>query len=324
MDAIRPLSFDDFLGRLKAASEATRLRLVVLLSHCELTVTDLTLILGQSQPRISRHLKLLSEAGLIERYPEGAWVYYRLMDDGPGSSLIRGLLKDIDPEDPQLVRDRERLSEVKKAHQEAANRYFDANAREWDLLRSRHVPEAAVEAAMLGTFGDEHFKSHLDIGTGTGRMLELFSERADRSIGIDANPRMLSIARNKLLQRSRSAQVRQADVYNLAFQGGVLPPSFDLVTIHQVLHYLDDPARALSEVARVTAPGGRWIIVDFAAHNLEFLRDEYAHRRLGFGDEQMATWIESVGLTPQEITKLEPEAVSGEELTVTIWTAVKP
>lgn len=317
------LSFDTLLGRLKAASEATRLRLLALLAQCELTVSDLTLILGQSQPRISRHLKLLCDAGVIERFPEGAWVYYRLIDTGPGTALIRNLLSNLDCADPQLSRDHERLEQVRQSHADAANSYFDANAREWDDVRTRHVAEASVEEMMLAQFPDEKFKNHLDVGTGTGRMIELFGHRVERSVGIDANPRMLSVARNKLVATGNPVQVRQADVYNLTFQNGVLSPDFDLVTIHQVLHYLDDPALALSEVARVTAEEGRWIIVDFAPHTLEFMRDEYAHRRLGFTDEQMIGWIANVGMTPLETIKLDPETVSGQELTVTIWTAIK-
>ena len=324
MDAFTPISFNDALERLKAASEPTRLRLLALLLECELTVSDLTSILVQSQPRISRHLKLLCDAGLIDRFPEGAWVYYRLNDRGPGVSLVRNLLKDIDPGDPQLVRDLERLEQIRKSHKEAANSYFDAAAREWDDIRARHVSEEAVEEAMKATFEQETFQNHLDIGTGTGRIIELFSDKTERSLGIDANPRMLSIARNKLAHDGGRFQVRQADVYNLSVQSNVIGKNYDLITIHQVLHYLDDPALALSEIGRVTAPGGRWLIVDFAPHTLEILRRDYAHRRLGFSDEQMQGWIESSGLTLSGVESLEPEEVSGEELTVTIWKATKP
>lgn len=323
MDAPNHLSFDTLLGRLKAASEATRLRLLMLLTQCELTVSDLTLILGQSQPRISRHLKLLCDADVIERFPEGAWVYYRLADTGPGASLIRNLLSNLDRSDPQLSRDLERLEQVRRSHANAANSYFDANVREWDDVRARHVPEAAVEETMLSLFEGQTFKNHLDVGTGTGRIIELFADRVERSVGIDANPRMLSVARSKLAASSGVVQVRQADVYNLAFQSGVMGPTYDLVTVHQVLHFLDDPALALSEVARVTAPGGHWMIVDFSPHTLEFMRTDYAHRRLGFANEQMLGWIEGVGLTPLETVSLQPETISGEKLTVTIWTAVK-
>ncbi len=323
MDKADKLSFDMLLGHLKAASEATRLRLLFLLAQSELTVSDLTTILGQSQPRISRHLKLLCDAGIIERFPEGAWVYYRLVDRGAGSFLTRHILSHLDEADAQLTRDQERLEGVRRAQADAANTYFDANAREWDEVRKRHVPEAAVEEAILACLPDLDFKNHLDVGTGTGRIIELFAPRVERALGIDANPRMLSVARNKLTQAICPVQVRQADIYNLTLQSNVLGPEFDLVTIHQVLHYLDDPALALSEVARVTAPLGHWIIVDFASHKLEFMRSDYAHRRLGFTDEQMHSWFRGVGMTPIKVQKLAPEKISGEELTVTIWIAKK-
>lgn len=323
MDSIQNISFDILLGRLKAASEATRLRLLSLLSRSELTVSDLTSILGQSQPRISRHLKLLSDAGVIERFPEGAWVYYRLVDSGPGSNLVRDLLSSLDQNDPQLVRDLERLGQVHRSHADQANAYFDANVREWDALRSRHVPEAAVENAMLDAVGERLFDAHLDVGTGTGRIIELFSNHVGRSVGIDANPKMLSVARNKLADSENSVQVRQADVYNLAPQGKLLNTHYDLITIHQVLHFLDDPALALSEISRVAAQNAALLIADFASHNIESMRTDYAHRRLGFSDEQMFGWLENVGFSDLNVVKLEPETVSGEELTVKIWTAVK-
>ena len=323
MDGVNNISFDNLLGRLKAASEATRLRLLFLLARSELTVSDLTAILGQSQPRISRHLKLLSDAGVIERFPEGAWVYYRLVDTGPGSNLARSLLASLDGSDPQLVRDMERLEQVRKSHADQANEYFDANVKQWDALRARHVAEDAVETAMLNVIGDRRFNAHLDVGTGTGRILELFSTHVERSVGIDANPKMLSVARNKLSDSGVAAQVRQADVYNLAPQGNLLNTVYDLITIHQVLHFLDDPALALSEISRVAGAGSTLLIADFASHGLEFMRAEYAHRRLGFSDEQMFGWLENVGFSDFGTIKLEPETVSGEELTVQIWTAKK-
>ena len=192
------LRIEPMIASLKAAGEATRLRVLALLGQAELSVKDLTAILGQSQPRISRHLKLLAEAGLIDRYPEGAWVFYRLTESGPGAKLGRDLLALADPGDPVLARDRDRLAAIKREHAETAHRYFADNAGEWDTIRALHVAEDRVEAAILKAVGGRHFGSLLDLGTGTGRMLELLAPLCDRAVGIDASPSMLAVARANL------------------------------------------------------------------------------------------------------------------------------
>jgi ArsR family transcriptional regulator len=306
------------IASLKAAGEATRLRILVLLDQAELSVKDLTAILGQSQPRISRHLKLLAEARLIDRYPEGAWVFYRLAESGGGARLIRDLLARVDRSDPGLVRDRDRLGDVKREHADAAHRYFAANADEWDTIRALHVAEDRVEAAVLKALDGRHFRNLLDLGTGTGRMLDLLAPYCDRAVGIDASPNMLAVARANLDRAGiANAQVRLGDIYNLP-----LPrDAFDVVTIHQVLHYLDEPERALAEAARVLRPGGRMLIVDFAPHELEFLREEHAHRRLGFAEEQVRQWIEARGLELERVVDLPGQR---NKLKVTMWLARDP
>jgi len=312
------LRVDPMVASLKAAGEATRLRILALLGQAELSVKDLTAILGQSQPRISRHLKLLAEAGLIARFPEGAWVFYRLAEDGPGARLVRDLLALVDAGDEGLVRDRDRLAAVKREHADAAHSYFAANAAEWDGIRALHVAEDRVEAAILKALGGRHVPSLLDLGTGTGRMLELLAPFYDRAVGVDASPSMLSVARANLDRAGlANAQVRLGDIYNLP-----LPrDAFDVVTIHQVLHYLDDPERALAEAARVLRPGGRMLIVDFAPHDLEFLREAHAHRRLGFAGEQVRQWIEACGLALERASDLPGPR---NKLKVTMWLARDP
>ena len=309
------LRIEPMIAALKAAGEATRLRVLALLGHAELSVKDLTAILGQSQPRISRHLKLLADAGLIDRYPEGAWVFYRLTESGPGAKLVRDLLALAETADPVLARDRDRLAAIKHEHAETAHRYFAENAGEWDTIRALHVAEDRVEAAILKAVGGRHFGSLLDLGTGTGRMLELLAPLYDRAVGIDASPSMLAVARANLDRAGiASAQVRLGDIYNLP-----LPrDAFDLVTIHQVLHYLDDPERALGEAARVLRPGGRMLIVDFAPHDLEFLREEHAHRRLGFAEDQVRQWVEARGLALDRVVDLPGQR---NKLKVTMWLA---
>jgi len=310
------LSLDALIAALRAAGEVTRLRILAILGQAELTVKDLTAILGQSQPRISRHLKLLAEAGLIDRYPEGAWVFYRLSDSGAARRLAEDLLPRVDPGDPVLSRDRERLAAVKHEHAEAARRYFSANAGDWDTIRALHVSDKAVEAAMLTALGGRPFDSLLDLGTGTGRLLELLAPVYARAIGVDASSDMLAVARANLDRAGvANAQVRLGDIQHLPF----VRNSFDVVTIHQVLHYLDEPERAIAEAARVLRPGGRLLIVDFAPHELEFLRESHAHRRLGFAREPMRQWIEASGLALESASDLV--AGEGGKLTVTLWLA---
>lgn len=311
------LSVDATLNTLRAIGEATRLRLIALLAESELTVKDATEILRQSQPRISRHLKLLAEAGLILRFPEGGWVYYRLAD-GPAGDIARDLVARISSEDPILIGDQERFKAIRKAKAEEAAAYFASKALTWDQERSLHAADAEVEKAMLAVLGDKPFQTFLDLGTGTGRLLELLSDHYVSALGIDASHDMLAVARANLSRAGLSkAQVRYGDIYAL----NVPPRSFDVVAIHQVLHFLDDPARALAEAARALRPGGRLLIIDFAPHELEFLRESHAHRRLGFGHEQMERWLETLDLDLEQVTDLTPQENDDTKLTVTLWLA---
>ncbi|MCC2112516.1 MAG: metalloregulator ArsR/SmtB family transcription factor [Hyphomicrobiales bacterium] len=316
------IGLEEALTLLRAAGEPTRLRLLALLSRGDLTVKDLTTILGQSQPRISRHLKLLCEAGLIERHPEGAWAYYRIGGGADGHAAMRALLALLDPEDAVVDRDRERADEVKQAHAEAAARYFAENAGQWDHIRSLHVAEAKIEEAMREALGPTPFQSLLDLGTGTGRLLEIFSDLYVRGLGIDTSADMLAVARANLNRAGVDhARVQQGDIFSL----NLTPGSFDVVTLHQVLHFLDDPARAIAEAARMLTPGGRLLVVDFAPHDMEFLRSDHAHRRLGFSAGQVGAWFGAVGLEPV-LNRDFPPPGNGDQpqLTVGLWLARDP
>ena len=308
------------LAGLRAAGEATRLRILALLAGGELNVKDLTQILGQSQPRISRHLKLMADAGLIKRFREGSWVFFRLADSGAEAALARAIVASLDQADLTLARDRARAEAVQKARAEAAQAYFKAHAAEWDKIRTLHVAESQVEAAMGEALGEGPFDLLVDLGTGTGRILELFGPRAAKALGFDLNHDMLAYARMKLERTGQThAQVRHGDLYNVP-----LPDeTADAVVLHQVLHFLDDPAAAVAEAVRVLAPGGKLLVVDFAPHELEFLREQSAHRRLGFSRDQLGRMLESAGLRLERFRELSPGPQEG-KLTVSLWLGLKP
>jgi len=304
---------------LRAAGEPTRLRMLALLSREELSVLELCRILDQSQPRVSRHLKLLAEAGLVERFPDGAWVFYRLAVGGEGGELANHILALIDGADPALRRDAERLSQVETERSSEAAAYFARNAARWDEIRSLYVAEADVEAAIEQAAGAGPLGRLVDLGAGTGRMLTLLGGRASRAVGLDLSQQMLNIARLNVGEAGLSVcELRHGDI----FATGLPAHSADLVTVHQVLHYLGDPAAAATEAARLVAPDGRLLIVDFAPHALEYLREQHQHRRLGFSDEEIGRWLAAAGLGLEHIQALPSPTEQG--LTVKIWTARRP
>jgi ubiquinone/menaquinone biosynthesis C-methylase UbiE/DNA-binding transcriptional ArsR family regulator len=306
------------LAGLAAAGEITRLRLLCLIAEAELTVSELVAILGQSQPRVSRHLKLLTEAGLSERRREGAWAFFRLSEAGAGVALARDIVARVDPADPLIAADRARLEMTREARRRQAAAYFAHMAKDWDRIRAMHAPDERVEAAMKTMIGEKPFGALLDLGTGTGRMLELFAPLAQRAVGVDQSPAMLALARSHADQaRLRNIQLRQGDIY--------APPvehnSYDLAIIHQVLHFLDEPAQALAEAARALRPGGRLLVVDFAAHEEEALREDFAHRRLGFTHEEVELYLVEAGLDVAQKRDIPPSPGEAGKLTVAIWLA---
>jgi len=313
---------DRLVSMLRAAGDPTRLRLLLLLRQAELTVSELIEIVGQSQPRVSRHLKLLGEAGLVERFKEGSWVFCRAADRGTGAELGAAIAALADPALQEA--DKARLAHVRQVRANAAAAYFKSNAAEWERIRALHAPERDVENAIARRLTSTPIHNFLDAGTGTGRMLELIAPHSARAVGIDVSPDMLAIARDRLLRENiRNAQVRLGDIYRLPFSSGGADNNkagFDVVLFHQVLHYLDDPGSAVAEAARVMAPGGRLLIADFAPHKEEFLRDEFAHRRLGFSDREVEGWFSAAGLADAGSETIAPQA-EGEKLTVKLWLA---
>jgi ArsR family transcriptional regulator len=304
---------EHLLAALRAVAEQTRLRLLVLCARGELTVSELTQILGQSQPRVSRHLKLLCEAGLLDRFREGSWVFYRLGSDAATGGLGHHLVAACGESDETIALDLQRLAAIKRQRAETASAYFRENAARWHQIRSLYVDEAEVEAALTEIVAAADPHDLLDIGTGTGRMLEILGPRVGSALGIDQSREMLAVARVNLERAGLgNSSVRLGDMKQLALPDA----SFDAVVVHQVLHYADRPAAAIAEAARVLRPRGILVLVDFAPHALEFLRAEHAHRRLGFADSDIAEWCRAAGLDPAR-----PRHLPGDPLTVAIWTA---
>ena len=311
---------DILLAGLKAVAEHTRLRLLTILIRNELTVSEITYILDQSQPRVSRHLKLMCDAGILDRVQEGAWVFYRVTDKQPGRELCNTLIELIPDDDSVVQRDLARLETIRTEHTQQAESYFYKNARQWDKLRSLYVSEKKVEQAMLSALADVEIKELLDLGTGTGRMLEVFGGVIEKGMGIDNNRDMLAIARAKLEENQLThCQVRQGDIHNVSLPSG----SIDVITVHHVLHFLNDPQIVISESSRLLKSGGFLLVVDFAPHDIELLREEHAHRRLGFSDQEITHWCENSGFTMMSIEHLQAASKTNARLTVTLWVAKK-
>jgi ArsR family transcriptional regulator len=302
--------------RFQALADPTRLRILALLRIMELSVGELAQVLGQSQPRVSRHLKILADAGVLERRKEGSWVFLTLAGPEQTDAMFELIDRWSDPSaDALFASDAARTEAIRAERADAANRYFTAQAEVWDQIRSLHVAESEVEQAIDRALGRRPLGRLVDVGTGTGRMIELFGPRSSQAIGIDRSSEMLRLARVKLAAAGIHPSLRQGDMYALP----LADESADRVIIHQVLHYAHSPAAAIAEAARVLSPGGTLLIVDFAAHEREELRSTDAHIRLGFEDEVMAAWFAAAGLGVDRV-----EHLKGGELTVTLWRGSKP
>jgi ArsR family transcriptional regulator len=312
---------EQLLDVLKATGEPTRLRIVVVLSRCELTVGELCRVLGQSQPRVSRHLKLLCDAGVLERHAQGTSAFYRPARSGQGKRVTDAVLSFVDDSDPVVLRDLDRLAAVRAERAEVAAGYFEQIAADWDQLRTLHVADEDVEAAMLAAAEGLDIGQLLDIGTGTGRVLEIFADRIDQGLGLDLSGRMLDVARSRLDELGFDhCAVRQGNAYDLPLDQGTV----DVAVLHHVLHFLDDPQAAIREVARTLRSGGRLLIVDFAPHPHERMRSEFAHHWLGFADDEVVEWCESEGFDDVDVQHLtRSDAPRDGSLTVTLWTATQ-
>jgi ArsR family transcriptional regulator len=299
----------------RALGDPTRLRIVHLLRAMELAVGEIAQVVGQSQPRVSRHVRILVEAGLIEKRKEGNWVFLRIGRDADGRlAPILDLFHRIAPSESEALwqkADLARLAAVRNDRARAADEYFAQHADEWDAIRSLHIPEVEVEAAMRSLLDEGEIGRLLDIGTGTGRMIQLFGALASQVTAIDRSPEMLRLARAKLPHDG-------AEKYALVMGDFAALPmvarSIDTVILHQVLHYAQAPETVIGEAGRVLDGGGRLLIADFAAHEREELRVRDQHARLGFSDDQIEGWFDAAGLDLERT-----EALAGGELTVKLW-----
>jgi ubiquinone/menaquinone biosynthesis C-methylase UbiE len=316
------VSLETVLNSLRAVGEPTRLRIVAVLERSELTVSELCQVLLQTQPRVSRHLRLLVDAGVLTRHPEGTSVFYRLNSAGTGRDLVQTALQQVDPNDVELERDRQRHTRVKSERAALANKYFESIAADWEELRGLHVADDAVEAALLDAVADLDIDTLVDVGTGTGRILEVFAQRIRRGLGLDLSSKMLAVARSVLdADGLRHCEARRGDAYSIEVVDG----GADVVVLHHVLHFLVDPSGAITEAARTLSPGGRLLIVDFAPHQIEQLRAEHAHRRLGFADSEVTEWCEAAGLNETSVIRFDHTPEAGEEpLAVSLWVATRP
>jgi ubiquinone/menaquinone biosynthesis C-methylase UbiE/DNA-binding transcriptional ArsR family regulator len=310
-------NLDTLLAGLRAAGEHTRLRILALCARGELGVSELTRILGQSQPRVSRHLKLMVDAGLLERLPEGKQVYFRISDQSAASNLAQALVPLIQESDANLNRDLSRLQQVRDARTQKAQDYFQQVAKSWDTVRAMHVPQQQLERALLDVVGKEPIGDLLDIGTGTGRMLEILANQTERGVGVDMSSGMLAVARTNIERAGLThVHARKGDMYHLPQHEA----SVDLAILHLVLHYSDNPAEVIREASRVLRAGGRLIVVDFAAHTEEYLRSDYQHHRLGFTDSEINQYFESADIAGVD----NSQQLVGDPLTIKIWLAQKP
>jgi ArsR family transcriptional regulator len=297
----------------RALGDPTRLRIFCLLRAMELAVGEIAQVVGQSQPRVSRHVRILAEAGLVERRKEGNWVFLRISRDAACDAIL-GLFDRLEPSESETLwqkADLARLAAVRNDRSRAAEAYFAEHAEEWDAIRSLHVAETDVERAMRAVLEGEGVGRLLDIGTGTGRMIELFGDAASMVTAIDRSPDMLRLARTKLPE---DAGTKYALLMGDFMALPVATGSADTVLLHQVLHYAQAPEVVIAEAARVAHPDGRVLIADFAPHQREELRVRDQHARLGFSDEQIEGWFTASGLAIERV-----ETLPGQELTVKLW-----
>ncbi|WP_375658991.1 ArsR/SmtB family transcription factor [Bartonella sp. MR30HLJHH] len=292
-------SLDAMIVLLKAVAEISHLRVLTLLRHEDLTIPDFIFILGQSQACISRYLRLLYEARLIERYQKGNSLYFKLCHDFWGKDIVMSILLALPKHDMLLAHDLERLKDVKKQRQKTRKKHFLQNTLQWDVLRSSYMADHGVENALLEIIGDKPFQTMLNIGIGGDSVLKLFSNLYTHAVEV----------------------VLDSNVFHLS----VGDTTFDLVIFHWVLHFLENPEMFLHEISSVLRPHGRLLIVDFGYHEIESSYSDQAHMRFGFSALQIEQWLKNTGLVLEQTVCLTPiQNENSEKGKVTLWLARDP
>lgn len=283
------------LETLKALADPTRLQLLLLLGQSELTVQELTEILGMGQSRISRHLKILAEAGLVAVKRQGTWGYYRQGLDNPLFAEIWPALRNRLQANPAQLEFQRRLAAVLEGRRRRSADFFERHARQWDALASRVLPMAnyrpALEAAL------PNCRLLLEVGLGTGGLLPVLRQRAERVVGVDQSQAMLQQASLRLARlQLDGVDLRLGEMTHLPLADA----EADAVVLNMVLHHAPQPERVFRELARVVAPGGRVLVADLQRHEQEWVREDIADQWLGFEQAELRGWLESSGLEFEE------------------------
>jgi ubiquinone/menaquinone biosynthesis C-methylase UbiE len=303
------------LSTLKALADPVRLRLVAILAHGELTVQELTEILRMGQSRISRHLKILCDAGVLTAKRQGTWGYYRLAGGNAFFADLRPLLEEQLGELPGRQDDLEGLTRILDERRRRTREFFDAHARQWDVLAREVLPTAPYRATLLAAVPSGGCL--VEVGVGTGKLLAELRQRAATVIGIDNSAPMLEEAgRQVVLDGLADIDLRLGDMAHLP----VPDNGADTAVLNMVLHHAPQPLSVLAEVRRVLRPTGTLIIADFCRHEAEWARERLADQWLGFEVNELSAWLRQAGFSPGQAQLV---AGRGTELPVFVLTARK-
>ena len=304
---------------LKTLGHPDRLRILALLSQGELTVSELVQILGLSQPRVTQYIKSLEQVGIVERMREGSWVFSRLKrGQQANSAILAATLAALAGENALLDSDRDSLNKVRDDRSRQAEAFFASVANDLDQLGHEYLPQADIETALLSLVPGQEFSRMVDLGTGTGGMLKLFAPHIRSGVGVDDSVEMLRVARHTLSDDAyMHISIQQADLQDAPLKDGAA----DLVTLHQVLHFLEEPARAVNEAARLLVDDGHLLITDFALHDFDSYHEKYSHRRLGFSDQDMHQLLSDYGFELDQVRTLPASGPTTPD--VKIWHAIK-